>query len=84
MAGLFPGTAEVKTEEHGELVQDKLVSGGSFGNEVGTGLPQLSQPRFSVLGWMRLVARGYGCLTVLSVHLDPTTRTAAGPGRGPR
>ena len=41
VAEVFPGTAEVRTEERSELVLDELVKGGSLGNEVGTGLLQL-------------------------------------------
>lgn len=41
-----PGTVEVRTEEHSELVLGEIVEGGSLGKEVGTGLLQLSQPDF--------------------------------------
>lgn len=34
---MFPGTAEVRTEEHGELISDELVEGGGSWKELGAG-----------------------------------------------
>lgn len=52
---VFPGTVEVRTEEHSEFILGELMEGGSLGKEVGTGL---SQPDFSAWGWRRLMACG--------------------------